>query len=903
MVIMVIFVLMRNRILNILLLLAVLPTTAAYGSAVQSEIHYSSTCISMDEGLVCPFVTTILKDGRGGMWVGTENGLDFFSFSGHRHYSLNGEIVNAIAEGPDGSIWAATDAHAYLYEKTSDSFVTLSNGICGRCSRLGDEIWVYSSNGLYRFSPDRTGDPVMVLFPDNICINDIEPLPDGTVLLGTRNDGILHFDIATRHLDRFCDGVGSTLMRILDVDGMIYVGYYGRGVHRFSYDGEFLGNIDGLSSEYVFDMTSYDGSLWIATDGGGVDIFDYDTSSISVLKHVPGDPSSFPSNAITVVYHDADGDMWIGTTRYGMFNIKKQYIHTYSDAILNSTVGLSERSVFGMFKDEDGICWIGTDGNGINSFDPMTGQFRHYPATFGDYIPGVTGFKGDDLLSIIYTKGFILFNKKTGTYRPVRMNGLPEGYDDWRLGWPSACKLKDDTIMILYKDQSFFYDPVSDRSHMLLFEDGTPANGMRFGWHSSDMVLTFHNDVLYVNTFDDHVMHALITAKTHGNIVSAGFDKLYERIWVATDCGISYCDYNCETRKCGAFKVIESLPFERISTLTVDADGMVWIAADNGLFLYDVNTETFNSYGPFDGYARNDILNGWPSEVEDGTFYWNGSSGFVSINTELARVSKCEPTPRMVLNEIATDSKRYLFEEGGHKSVHIPWKARGLTLDYSVSGISFYESARFKFVVSGKDEESVVLLPSSTLNLTSLAPGQYTITATCLPSNEIAESEPEIVKIVISQPWYRTDAVMIGFLLLLTLLTSFIAYTVIKRNSDRQGLVESAISQKDRDFISSLEEFVKKNMDKEISASTLMVALGISRTALYDKVKMITGYSLNDYIKRMRIEESIRLLAETDMNINEISDSVGFSYPRYFSSVFKELTGYSPTQYRKNIKH
>ena len=66
---------------------------------------------------------------------------------------------------------------------------------------------------------------------------------------------------------------------------------------------------------------------------------------------------------------------------------------------------------------------------------------------------------------------------------------------------------------------------------------------------------------------------------------------------------------------------------------------------------------------------------------------------------------------------------------------------------------------------------------------------------------------------------------------------------------------------------------------------------------------MITGYILNDYIKRMRIEEAIRLLTETDMNINEISDSVGFSYPRYFSSVFKELTGYSPTQYRKNIKH
>jgi len=79
--------------------------------------------------------------------------------------------------------------------------------------------------------------------------------------------------------------------------------------------------------------------------------------------------------------------------------------------------------------------------------------------------------------------------------------------------------------------------------------------------------------------------------------------------------------------------------------------------------------------------------------------------------------------------------------------------------------------------------------------------------------------------------------------------------------------------------------------------------LGISRTALFNKVKLLTGYSLNEHIKRQRIEKAIKLLNETDLSINEISDEAGFSYPRYFSSLFKELTGYTPTAFRKlNIK-
>ena len=64
----------------------------------------------------------------------------------------------------------------------------------------------------------------------------------------------------------------------------------------------------------------------------------------------------------------------------------------------------------------------------------------------------------------------------------------------------------------------------------------------------------------------------------------------------------------------------------------------------------------------------------------------------------------------------------------------------------------------------------------------------------------------------------------------------------------------------------------------------------------------LTGLGVNDYINRLRIEKSVFLLTNTNMNINEISYEVGFSYPRYFSTSFKQIKGMTPTRFKEENK-
>ena len=57
---------------------------------------------------------------------------------------------------------------------------------------------------------------------------------------------------------------------------------------------------------------------------------------------------------------------------------------------------------------------------------------------------------------------------------------------------------------------------------------------------------------------------------------------------------------------------------------------------------------------------------------------------------------------------------------------------------------------------------------------------------------------------------------------------------------------------------------------------------------LYRKLKAVTAWSVNSLIREVRITEAKKLLKNPEMNISEIAYQLGFSYPKYFSSISKK---------------
>ena len=113
------------------------------------------------------------------------------------------------------------------------------------------------------------------------------------------------------------------------------------------------------------------------------------------------------------------------------------------------------------------------------------------------------------------------------------------------------------------------------------------------------------------------------------------------------------------------------------------------------------------------------------------------------------------------------------------------------------------------------------------------------------------------------------------------------------------SLLDLTNSKADEDFMKKINAVIHENLsDEGFSVQQLADAMIVSRSSLYSKIKIITGMGVNDYINRLRIEQAMSLLVNTNLNINEISCEVGFTYPRYFSSTFKNMTGMTTKQFR-----
>ena len=80
-----------------------------------------------------------------------------------------------------------------------------------------------------------------------------------------------------------------------------------------------------------------------------------------------------------------------------------------------------------------------------------------------------------------------------------------------------------------------------------------------------------------------------------------------------------------------------------------------------------------------------------------------------------------------------------------------------------------------------------------------------------------------------------------------------------------------------------------------------MAALvGLGTTAFTEKVKKFTGFSPLNYLITIRISEAIKLLKRQELHITDIALDTGFYSSQHFSTTFKKLTGYTPSEFRKN---
>ncbi|MEM1190298.1 MAG: two-component regulator propeller domain-containing protein [Pseudomonadota bacterium] len=374
-----------------------------------------------------------------------------------------------------------------------------------------------------------------------------------------------------------------------------------------------------LASDWVWAVTvARDGTLWVGTDGGGLDRFDRDSDTFVHYRHDPNNPATLSSDRIRVVYEDRAGTLWVGTEDGGLNSLDPasgaitRYRH--DPDVIES---LPADTVLAIREDRSGSLWIGTNGGGLSRLDRSSGRFIHF-----QHEPMARGSLSDNQVRAIYEDrvgrlwvgtyegGLNLFNSESGTFRHFRHS--PQD--------PSS--LGNDRVRAIFEDRDGTLWVGTDGG---LYEWRPTEQGFAPYLHdasdrstlSDTRITSIFQDrggVLWVGTYNglntwNYVSDAFTYFDVNGtgvrlssNIVTSVEESETGELWVGTyggglnriDLASSSVRYYTSTDGDGP----ESrLPNDRVMALYVDRSRQLWIGTRaGGLSRLDPQTNEYRHY-------------------------------------------------------------------------------------------------------------------------------------------------------------------------------------------------------------------------------------------------------------------------------------------------------------------
>ncbi len=291
--------------------------------------------------------------------------------------------------------------------------------------------------------------PISLLGSNNVTA--VHEGRDKTLWVGTLDAGLDAIDPAretSRHYSYHPDnpkGIGSNGISALLEDGAgnLWIGTAGRGLDKldrstgtFSHyrrqqqpprenNRENPGNGNSLGNDNVTDLLEDPpGTLWIAGHGG-LNRLDTREERFTQYRRTPGDggdpgdPDLPASNLLFCLCKGQSGGLWIGTNGSGLdrFDPREKKFRHYR-FIPGDKESLSSNNIACIFQGWGGVLWVGTT-RGLDKLAPKTGKVTRYGTAQGLRGPVVYGIMGDSrgYLWMSTNRGISRFHPITGTFR------------------------------------------------------------------------------------------------------------------------------------------------------------------------------------------------------------------------------------------------------------------------------------------------------------------------------------------------------------------------------------------------------------------------------------------------------------------------------------------------------
>ena len=341
-------------------------------SALAVPRDHLSSALDVQTGLSDNCVNDILFDSSEFLWIGTNEGLDFYDGANIVHFDLldqeNGRtsVVFVLCEDPSGTIWAGSSNGLYCVSKSTGGvsrFETpeLKNAVVRQmcCDKKG-MLWI-ALGGCDLLCLD-THTKMITTYP--VVCKSLCTGCDGSVYILSKDDHLMllsdgdsMFNVLSAKVDSFISG--KDISRLVCVDEKLFMADVNNSPYVLDLRSMDIVQLDFLSKmRDVIEHSS--GELWVAARDG-IHVLDNNLVRNRVFR-------PYHDNSFRCLAEDSDGGIWGGTLLEGMACVCSNHLdfHHYSEDFSGGSFKARD-----FVEDADGRIWVGSDTRGLLCLDPQ----------------------------------------------------------------------------------------------------------------------------------------------------------------------------------------------------------------------------------------------------------------------------------------------------------------------------------------------------------------------------------------------------------------------------------------------------------------------------------------------------------------------------------------------------